>query len=171
MGLFDSGASFSSSLGSATSAVKKRLEIAVATSLSGVAPAVRTINLPTAQETVAANTVNDFTDISAQSALTTFNRSTQAVASVPAIAIPTAQSNRAVAAKVLKDQDTAREAILASVYSSLFVLITAKANAGLFSVTDVKLAENQYRELNTVLVKYGYVISTTGTDIYTISWA
>ena len=169
MGLFDTGAGLSSSLGSATS-TKKRLEIAVATSLSGVAPAIRTINLPTSLQT-AANTVNDFTDISAQSALTTFDRSTQSVATVPAISIPTAQSIRAVATKVVKDQDTAREAILASVYSSLFALITAKANAGLFSVTDVRLAENQYRELNATLVKYGYVITTTGTDLYTISWA
>ena len=170
MGLFDTAPGLSSSLGSATS-TKKRLEIAVATSLSGVAPAIRTIILPSASTATAANTVNDFTDISAQSALTTFDRSTQATATVPAISIPSAQSIRAVATKVVKDQDTAREAILASVYSSLFALITAKANAGLFSVTDVRLAENQYRELNATLVKYGYVITTTGTDLYTISWA
>ena len=172
MGLFDTGPGLSSSLGTAQ-------KIGLSSSISGaiggfrndIATPSRTINLPASLQAVAARTVNDFTDISAQSALTTFNRSTQSVATVPAISIPTAQSIRAVATKVVKDQDTAREAILASVYSSLFALITAKANAGLFSVTDVKLAENQYRELNTTLVKYGYTITTTGTDLYTISWA
>ena len=168
MGLFDTGAGISSSLGTAQ---KIGLPSNLGGAFGGATPAIRTINLPAGLQTVAARTVNDFTDISAQSALTTFNRSTQAVATVPAISIPTAQSIRAVATKVVKDQDTAREAILASIYRSLFVLITAQANAGLFSVTDVKLTENQYRELNATLVKYGYVITTTGTDLYTISWA
>jgi hypothetical protein len=165
MGLFDTARTFSSSsLGNAE-------KIGLNNTIGGIALPIRTINLPTAQATVAANTVNDFTDISARSALTTFNKSTSAVATVPAIAIPTAQSIKSIAAKVLKDQETAREAIIASVYSSLFVLITAKANAGLFSVTDVKLAENQYNELNQVLIKYGYTITSTATDLYTISWA
>jgi len=165
MGLFDT--SVTSVVGTA-----KRLEIAVASSTAGgIAPPIRTINLPTSNETTATNTGNDFTGLSAKSALTTFQRSTQAVATVPATSIPTAQSIKAVATKVLKDQEAAREAIIASIYSSLFSLISVTANAGLFSV-NVKLAEKQYSELNQVLVKYGYTIASTGNDsYYTVSWA
>ena len=180
MGLFDSKRVLSSSLASAVSSFNagtasgtvKRLEIAVTAATAGnTAPAIRTINLPTAVLATAATTSNDFTDLSAQSALTTFQRSTQASAAIPTAAIPTAQSNKSIAAKVIKDQESARDAIIASIYSSLFALITTTATAGLFTVT-VKLADKQYSELNQILVKYGYVIAPTGVaEQYTISWA